>query len=63
MNQKRIDKAFAEAGPQGFAAAFLRARGLDWAADLLGRWPGAAGNDAQPVSPVRSNLAQPEMMT
>ena len=49
VNQKRIDQALAEAGGTGFAAAFLRARGLAWAADLLSRWPrpGAAVS-AQP---------------
>jgi type IV secretion system protein TrbE len=34
-SQKQIDALLAEHGPSDFAHAFLRARGLDWAADLL----------------------------
>lgn len=34
-DQKLIDRALSEAGPDGFACAFLRAKGLAWAADLL----------------------------
>lgn len=34
-SQSLIDAALAEHGKLGFAAAFLRARGLDWAVDLL----------------------------
>lgn len=34
-SQKRIDAVLAEHGPRDFAAHFLRASGLGWAADLL----------------------------
>ncbi|WP_442756057.1 conjugal transfer protein TrbE [Methylocystis sp. JAN1] len=34
-DQKRIAEVSAEAGREGFARAWLSARGLDWAADLL----------------------------
>jgi type IV secretion system protein VirB4 len=37
QSQMLIDRVLAEAGPLHFAAAFLRARGLGWAADLLGQ--------------------------
>ncbi len=33
--QKLIDSLLAEHGPENFAAAFLKARGLDWAAGLV----------------------------
>jgi len=38
-SQALIDRVLAESGE--FAAGFLRARGLDWAADLLAQYPGA----------------------
>ena len=34
-SQTLIDSILAEHGPEAFAAEFLRARGLDWAADLI----------------------------
>ena len=34
-DQLRIGALLAEHGPEGFAAAWLRERGLDWAADLI----------------------------
>jgi len=34
-DQALIDRVLAEAGPECFAEAWLRAKGLDWAADLL----------------------------
>ena len=37
--QALIDRILAEHGAEGFAAAFLAARGLDWAADLLADFP------------------------
>ena len=37
--QALIDRVLAEHGAEGFAAAFLAARGLDWAADLLAEFP------------------------
>ena len=33
--QTLIDAILAEHGPEDFAAEFLKARGLDWAADLV----------------------------
>ncbi|HVB18348.1 MAG TPA: conjugal transfer protein TrbE [Stellaceae bacterium] len=39
-SQALIDRVVAEGGE--FASAFLRARGLDWAADLLAQYPGAS---------------------
>lgn len=46
-SQSLIDDLLARHGPEGFAAAMLRARGLDWAADLLADFPAAepAGTD------------------
>ncbi|OJU23287.1 MAG: P-type conjugative transfer protein TrbJ [Alphaproteobacteria bacterium 64-6] len=40
-DQKLIDRTIAEATDAGFADAFLRAKGLAWAADLLASFPGA----------------------
>jgi len=37
--QARIDRLLASHGPGGFAPAILRDAGLDWAADLLARFP------------------------
>ena len=34
-DQRLIDQCLAQSGPAGFAAAFLRAKGLTWAADLI----------------------------
>jgi len=39
-DQARITEVEAAAGPGGFAPAWLTARGLGWAGDLLGAWPG-----------------------
>ena len=38
-DQKLIDRVVAQAAPAGFADAFLRAKGLGWAADLLAAFP------------------------
>jgi type IV secretion system protein VirB4 len=38
-SQTLIDQVLAEHGAEGLAAAFLEARGLDWAAALLGDFP------------------------
>jgi len=40
-DQKLIDRTIAEATDISFADAFLRAKGLDWAANLLASFPGA----------------------
>jgi type IV secretion system protein TrbE len=42
-DQQRIDRVLAEYGAEGFTAAFLANAGLDWAADLLGRFPSEQG--------------------
>jgi type IV secretion system protein VirB4 len=38
-----------QAGAPGFAGAWLRHRGLDWAADLLPSAPAAASFASQPL--------------
>ncbi len=38
--QRDIDRVLLDAGTPGFAGAWLRHRGLDWAADLLPSFPG-----------------------
>ncbi|MFC0303523.1 conjugal transfer protein TrbE [Rhizorhabdus histidinilytica] len=38
-SQQRIDAILAEHGADDFAARFLRAAGLEWAADLIARFP------------------------
>ncbi|MFU4446141.1 conjugal transfer protein TrbE, partial [Pseudomonas paraeruginosa] len=37
-----LDRVLLDAGAPGFAGAWLRHRGLDWAADLLPSFPGLA---------------------
>ena len=39
-DQALIDSLCVQESPGGFAGALLGARGLAWAADLLGAWPG-----------------------
>lgn len=38
-DQRAIDQVFGDAGPQGFARAWLRHRGVNWAADLIQEFP------------------------
>lgn len=38
--QKLTDRTVAESEPQDFAETWLHARGLSWAGDLIGEWPG-----------------------
>jgi P-type conjugative transfer protein TrbJ len=47
-DQKLIDRTIAEATEAGFADAFLRAKGLDWAGDLLRSFPGARRSQTTP---------------
>ena len=44
-SQKLIDRLVDAHGPDGFTPAFLRAHGLDWAADLLAEFETARGAD------------------
>jgi len=53
QDQREIDRVLAEVGVPGFAEAWLRHRGLDWAADLLASAPSAASGlaaDSQEIS-------------
>jgi len=54
QDQRDIDRVLLDAGAPGFAGAWLRHRGLDWAADLLPDFPGfspaaASFLDSQPL--------------
>ncbi|HCL2594050.1 TPA: hypothetical protein N1910_006305, partial [Pseudomonas aeruginosa C40A] len=40
QDQRDMDRVLLDAGVPGFASAWLRHRGLDWAADLLPSFPG-----------------------
>jgi len=40
-DQRLIDRCLAEGKPTGFAARFLAAKGLNWAAELIENWPRA----------------------
>ena len=44
QDQRDIDRVLTQAGAPGFAGAWLRHRGLDWAADLLPSAPAAASS-------------------
>jgi type IV secretion system protein TrbE len=62
-DQKLIDRVVAEAAPAGFADAFLRAKGLGWAADALTAFPGVKPPQAtpRPVSNVGAARASPDL--
>ena len=47
-SQAAIAEVLSEYGAQGFAAGWLRRKGLDWAADLVSREP-APANEPDPV--------------
>ncbi|WP_300381204.1 conjugal transfer protein TrbE [Henriciella sp.] len=51
VDQERINRTLAQAGPAEFAETFLAARGLAWAADLLARWPGHTPGDTASQDP------------
>jgi len=55
-DQKLIDRMVAEAPPAGFANAFLRAKGLGWAADALAAF---AGETHAAVPPSHASVVQP----
>lgn len=50
-SQKRIDAILAEHGTEGFAGHFLRSVDLDWAADLIGAFPGAQSTPSRTPAP------------
>src|SRR3546814_2707745 len=49
QDQRDIDRVLTQAGAPGFAGAWLRHRGLDWAADLLPSSPAASFLASQPL--------------
>ena len=49
--QQLIDRLLAELGQAAFPAAFLEARGLAWAAELLRDFPGAKSAGEDPIHP------------
>ena len=53
-DQRLIDRTIAKSDPAEFADAFLRAKGLAWAAELLGAFPGKPA--APPTKPTASPL-------
>jgi type IV secretion system protein VirB4 len=50
-DQAAIGEILATHGPDGFAAAWLRRRGLSWAADLLASVPTSATSPSAPLQP------------
>lgn len=46
--QRDIDRVLAQSGASGFSAAWLRHRGLPWAADLLPGYPGVTASFPRP---------------
>jgi type IV secretion system protein VirB4 len=60
-DQRVIDKCLADGGPARFAGRFLSAKGLPWAAELLGRWQRlvTAAPKPQPSRPIQSVEAAP----
>jgi len=55
-SQSLIDGLLEHHGPDGFPAAMLRARGLDWAADLLADFPAAQPAATDPLNPQQKEL-------
>jgi type IV secretion system protein VirB4 len=55
--QSLIDRLLAEQGEVGFAAAFLEARRLGWAAGLLRDFPGANSAGGDPFIPPQKELS------
>ncbi len=47
-HQRDIDRVLRDAGMPGFAGAWLRDRGLDWAADLLADFPEGTAGESEP---------------
>jgi type IV secretion system protein TrbE len=65
-DQRLIDKCLTEAGREGFAARFLAAKGLAWAAELLSRWPRPAviaPPISQSATPIPSAEGAPGVLT
>jgi type IV secretion system protein TrbE len=62
-DQKLIDRVAVEAAPAGFADAFLRAKGLGWAADALTAFPGVKPPQStpRPLSNVGAARASPDL--
>jgi len=56
QDQRDIDRLLRDAGDSGFAGAWLRHRGLDWADNLLPAFPGAAPVTAASPSLPQENL-------
>ena len=56
QDQRDIDRVLLDAGVPGFAGAWLRHRGLDWAADLLPSFPGLAPSVSSIPSHPQENL-------
>ena len=57
-DQKLIDRCLAEGGKAGFAARFLEAKGLAWAAELIARWPRPATTPPVPQTSTPSEPAE-----
>lgn len=49
-DQKLIDRTLADAAPTDFAETFLHTKGLPWAGDLLGLWPGGLPRSGVPMA-------------
>lgn len=56
-DQKLIDRLLAD-GADEFPARFLTARGLPWAADLLGHWPGLSSEESKSAAASRPLAAE-----
>ena len=60
-DQRLIDRALAKSGHGGFADAFLRAKALPWAADLLTAFPGTAMRQEPPPLPPMDVIPTPAL--
>ena len=57
-DQRLIDRCLVDDGSTGFAARFLSAKGLAWAAELIGRWPRQASPPPIPQSSIQIDPAE-----
>ena len=58
QDQDTLDRVWAETEGDGFAETWLHEKGLPWAGDLLGRWPGDKRPPLPPALPAHAIAAE-----
>jgi len=57
-DQARLDRVWAETEGEGFAETWLHEKGLSWAGDLLGQWPGDETASSTPADRTHAIAAE-----